>query len=110
MGLLNQMSQNLANTGQNTDNPISSSGLNIDLGLGIGGGNGSHPTPPTDGTPTTFRQLLSDLTNEQVQVTTPFGAVTGILLVVKNDYIVVIENSGEQVLINIDKIELISEL
>lgn len=101
------------NTGLNTDLSLGLPGLDIDLDLGIGiGGGGSTgttpPTPPT--TPKTLRDVLLGLVNEQVQITTPFDVVTGTLLLVKNDYVVIIENAGDQVLIRIDKIELVSEM
>lgn len=100
LGLLNQMSENLSADGQNV-----SVLPGIDFNIGC---KDPDTTPPS--TPTTFREVLLDLVNEQVQVTTPFGAVTGTLIMVKNDYIVIIEASLDQVLVRIDKIELISEL
>ena len=100
MGLLNQLSLNLASNRQNADSSANTSGIDIDFDFDIGGGSGF---PPSCDTPTTFRELLLTLVNEQVQVTTPFGAVTGILLVVEDDYIVIVENAGEQVLVAIDK-------
>lgn len=110
LGLLNQMSGNLSADGQNVGaSPL----IDFDFDIGIGGCKEPDTTPPgtiPPSTPTTFREVLLDLVNEQVQVTTPFGAVTGTLIVVKNDYIVIIEASGDQVLVRIDKIELISEL
>lgn len=108
VGLLNQMSLNLANNDPSTV----SAGLDINFDLG-GGRIPAKPTPPCTPapcTPTTLREVLLSLVNEQVQVTTPFGAVTGTLLSVNNDYIVLFETSGDQVLILIDKIEFISEL
>lgn len=117
--LLNQMSQNLAADGKGVG------GLpGIDLDIGIGSGSKPSPTPPVTTppeppvttppcipcTPTTLREVLLSLVNEQVQVTTPFGAITGTLIAVQDDYIVIIETSGDQVLVRIDKTELISEL
>ncbi|GAA0424458.1 DUF2642 domain-containing protein [Agaribacter marinus] len=61
-------------------------------------------------TPSTIRELLQSLVNEQIEITTPFGTVTGTLLKVRSDYVVLIENTGEQTLIRINKIELITEL
>ncbi|WBX80857.1 DUF2642 domain-containing protein [Virgibacillus salarius] len=61
-------------------------------------------------TPSTIRELLQSLVNEQIEITTPFGTVTGTLLMVRSDYVVLIENTGEQTLIRINKIELITEL
>lgn len=104
--LVNRLSQNLS-----TDN----SGIDIDLpGLGIDidlGDSGSSNTPPSDTptTPTSMREVMSTLVNEQVEVTTPFGTVTGTLLAVNDDYIVLVED-GNQVLVRIEKIELVSDL
>ena len=100
IGLLNQMSQSLANNDPSTI----SAGVDINLG-----GISFPPCPPSPGTPTTLREVLLSLVNEQVQITTPFGAVTGTILSVNQDYVVLFENSGDQVLIRIDKIEFISE-
>ena len=105
IGLLNQISQSLANH----DTSTSVAGIDIDLG-----GNRfpsiSFPScPPTPDTPTTLQEVLLSMVNEQVQITTPFGAVTGTILSVNQDYVILFENSGDQVLIRIDKIEFISE-
>ncbi|MDY7043819.1 MULTISPECIES: DUF2642 domain-containing protein [unclassified Virgibacillus] len=61
-------------------------------------------------TPSKIKQVLLNLINEQVQITTAFGMVTGTVDQVKNDYTVIIEGSGDQVLVRLYKIELISEL
>ena len=115
--LINQMSQNTTtaigtNSGFAVDFP--SVDLNVDLG-GISSGRPTPtPMPPTPApippaVPTTMRELLFTLINEQVQVTVPFGTVSGLLLTVRDDYIVVVE-AGSQVLIRIEKIEFVSEL
>lgn len=114
LNLINQLSQNTSTVLQNRTGfeiDFPSVDLNVDLGgvstsppTGTPPGNG--PTPP--GTPTTMRELLMTLINEQVEVTTPFGTVSGLLLAVKDDYIVIIEN-GSQVLVRIEAIELVSE-
>ncbi|MBT2217928.1 DUF2642 domain-containing protein [Virgibacillus dakarensis] len=114
--VLNQLSQNIAaNSGLNTDLSVDLPGLDVDLNVGIGdgsgngSGNGSETCPPT--TPTTIREVLCNALNEQVQVTTPFGMVSGLLIAVRNDYIVLIESgTGDQVLVRIDKIEFISQM
>ncbi|MTW87810.1 DUF2642 domain-containing protein [Virgibacillus dakarensis] len=118
--VLNQLSQNIAaNSGLNTDLSVDLPGLDVDLNVGIGDGsgngsgngsdNGSETCPPT--TPTTIREVLCNALNEQVQVTTPFGMVSGLLIAVRNDYIVLIESgTGDQVLVRIDKIEFISQM
>ncbi|TQS70972.1 DUF2642 domain-containing protein [Ornithinibacillus gellani] len=65
--------------------------------------------PPNS--PTTIREILCNLTGEQIQVTTPFGPVTGTLIAVKRDYIVMIdETTGEQVHVRIEKIALVNPL
>lgn len=94
-------------TGFNTDNSLNLPGLDFNFGVGMG--NGGTGTTPSTSTPTTLQDVLMDLVNEQVQVTTPFGMVTGTLLSVKDDYIVIIEDAGGQVLVRSDKIELVSE-
>ncbi|WP_405096837.1 DUF2642 domain-containing protein [Oceanobacillus sp. FSL H7-0719] len=116
LNLINQMSQNTssalaANSGVEIDFP--SVDLNVDLG-GISITPPSTiptPTPPTPDptTPGTLRELLLTLVNEQVQVTTPFGEVSGLLLAVRDDFIALVD-AGSQVLIRIDKIELVSEI
>lgn len=107
----------VGNTGLNTDLSLDLPGFDFDLGIGVGGGGGTgtNPpsTPPTNtntNTPQTLRDVLMNLVNEQVEITTPFGIVSGTLLAVKSDYIVVIENTGDQALVRIEKIELVSEL
>jgi len=112
--LANQLSQNLVNnsgnnSGLNTDFSVDLPGLGLDVDLNMG--RRPSPTPPSPPTPpTTMREVLLSLVNEQVAVTTPFDVITGTLIAVRDDYIVVIENSGAQVLVRIDKIELVSEL
>ena len=113
LGLINQIaSPNAAgNTGLNTDFSVGLPGLDVDFDVNFGGGGGDSGTntcPPNS--PTTLRELLCSLVNEQVQVTTPFDTVTGTLIAVKSDYIVIVESSGAQVLVRIEKIELVSEL
>ncbi|MDL4839756.1 DUF2642 domain-containing protein [Aquibacillus rhizosphaerae] len=111
--LLNQMTQNLTtNNGLNTDVSLDLPGLDLDANLNVGEGETSTPSPviPTPTTPTTLREVLLSLVNEQVQITTPFGTITGTLLLVRNDYIAIIENTGDQTLVRMDKIEFVSEL
>jgi hypothetical protein len=117
--LANQLSQNLinntgnntgSNSGINTDVSVDLPGLDLDVDLNLGRRR-PDPTPPAPPTPpTTIREVLLSLVNERVQVTTPFDVITGTLIAVRDDYIVVIENSGAQVLIRINKIELVSEM
>lgn len=109
LGLINQLSQNQTTTnrsdaGLSLDLP----GLDVDLDINLGGEGGTDTCPPN--APTTLRELLCGLVNEQVQVTTPFGTVTGTLIAVRSDYIVIIEGTGTQVLVRIEKIEFVSEV
>jgi len=117
--LANQLSLNLINTpgnnsssnsGINTDVSVDLPGLDLDVDLNLGRRR-PDPTPPTPpAPPATIREVLLSLVNEQVAITTPFDVVSGTLIAVRDDYIVVIENTGAQALIRIDKIELVSEL
>ncbi|WP_080873930.1 DUF2642 domain-containing protein [Oceanobacillus timonensis] len=120
VNLLNQLSQNVvtANSANDTSNdstlsnnlslnlPGFSLDANNNLNLGFGNRGGGTPTPPS--TPTSIREVLQGLVNEQVQVTTPFDTISGTLLTVQDDYVVIIEASGAQVLVQIDKIEFVS--
>ncbi|GAB3064521.1 DUF2642 domain-containing protein [Virgibacillus ainsalahensis] len=117
--LVNQMSQNLVTN--NADSNGISKNISIDLpgfdfdagaNLGLGEGTETPPSevPGTPGTPTTLRDVLLSLVNEQVEVTTPFGTVTGTLLSVRDDYIVIVEATGDQVLVRIESIELVNDL
>lgn len=58
--------------------------------------------------PKTITDVLCSLINEQVDVTVPFGVVTGTLLDVKRDYIVVLDDNGDQILVRTGKIESVS--
>ncbi|MBY7142198.1 DUF2642 domain-containing protein [Virgibacillus sp. NKC19-3] len=106
--LINQLSQT-NNSGMSENFSIDLPGFSADAGMNLNFGfNHGTDTPPS--TPTTIREVLLNLTNEQVEVFVPFGTVTGTLLTVKDDYIVIVEASGAQVLVRIDNIELVSEL
>ncbi|QQK75705.1 DUF2642 domain-containing protein [Salicibibacter cibarius] len=63
-----------------------------------------------DSEPSTLRELLSTMIGEQLQVTTPFGDVSGTLISVQDDYIVMVDDTGAQALVRIDAIEFVSEL
>ncbi|MBN6205207.1 DUF2642 domain-containing protein [Ralstonia pickettii] len=111
LNLINQMSQNTTSVIR-TNSDFAIDFPSVDLNIDLGGISTSTPpeTPPTDPTtPSTLRELLLTLVNEQVQVTTPFGAVSGLLLAVRDDYIVLVEE-GSQVLVRTEQIELVSEL
>nr|AGQ45433.1 hypothetical protein [Bacillaceae bacterium JMAK1] len=80
--------------------------LSLSRGTNDTDGNG---TPCSPDTPSTLRDLLCSLVGEQVQITTEFGIVAGTLIAVQTDYIVLIE-TGDQVLVRIEKIESFNEL
>ena len=69
----------------------------------------TRDTCPPD-RPNTLRDLLCTLVSDQVQVTTSFGEVAGTLIAVRGDYIVMVDDTGAQVLVRIDAIEAVSEL
>lgn len=121
--LLNQLSQNTVDANVTTDSGLQKNlsinlpGFNFDSalnlgtgsnnsgsGIDLGGNRGGKPTPET------IVDVLNSLVNEQVEITTPFGTVTGTLLRVENDYVVMVEASGSQVLVRLDKIELVSDM
>ncbi|WP_010529275.1 hypothetical protein [Lentibacillus jeotgali] len=113
--LANQLSQNLNN--DNTDNGLNFSvdlpGFDFDAGFNVDLGTDDEtvtPVDPSPSTPETLRDVLLELQNEQVEVTTPFGPVTGTVISVQNDYVVLVEADGSQVLVPIESIELVSEL
>ncbi|SFM01524.1 DUF2642 domain-containing protein [Salibacterium qingdaonense] len=81
----------------------------------IGGGTSSNnDTPPTTAcspnTPGTLWEVLCSLVGEQIEVTTPFGVVDGTLLSVQSDYIVLVDDTGSQVLVRYGNIETVNEL
>ncbi|MFD1065875.1 DUF2642 domain-containing protein [Oceanobacillus locisalsi] len=120
LSLLNQLSQNVVTTNSandtNNDSTLSNNfslnlpGFSLDadhnLNLGFGNWGGRKPSPPS--TPTNIREVLLSLVNEQVQVTTPFDTISGTLIAVQDDYVVIIEASGAQALVRIEKIEFVS--
>lgn len=59
--------------------------------------------------PSSLRQLLNSLLNETVSVTVPFQTLTGTLIAVRSDYIVLVEPGGTIVEVPIANIELLSE-
>ncbi|XOQ14637.1 MAG: DUF2642 domain-containing protein [Shouchella clausii] len=64
-------------------------------------------TTPPNGTGS-IRDVLLGLVGQPVTVTTPFGVITGTLITVQTDYIVIIEDTGSQVLVRIAEIEAVS--
>ncbi|WP_164670856.1 DUF2642 domain-containing protein [Virgibacillus doumboii] len=116
--MANQFSQNLIdnNTDSNDDNGLESN-VSVDLpGVDLNAGvsfdfNGDPDNGPDNGPdePTTLRELLFELRNEQVQVNTPAGPVSGTLIAVRENYIVLVEDDGSQVFVPVDSIEVISD-
>lgn len=64
------------------------------------------PTPPNGNG--TIRDVLLGLVGRRVTVTTSFDVITGTLLTVQTDYIIIIEDTGSQVLVRIAEIEAVS--
>ncbi|OVE34522.1 DUF2642 domain-containing protein [Priestia aryabhattai] len=57
--------------------------------------------------------LRNDLTsrlNQEVQLSTPYETLTGVLLAVLSDYAVLVENDGTMNFINLSKIETVASL
>ena len=74
----------------------------MDLGgFTIGNGGSSNPT--------TAARLLNSLMNETISVTVPFQTITGTLIAIRSDYIVLVESDGSIVEIPIENIEFVSE-
>lgn len=111
LNLANQLSQNMTNdtSGLSENLSINLPGFSADAGLNLGFGSREEETD-VPGSPTTMRDVLLNLVNEQVEVTTPFGSVTGTLIAVRNDYIVLVEATGAQTLVRMENIELVNEL
>src|SRR5699024_12698754 len=65
---------------------------------------------PDRNTPQSIIDVLCSLINEQEEITVPFGVVTGTLLDVKRDYIIILENTGDQVLVPTQNIESVSPM
>lgn len=61
-------------------------------------------------TPETIIDVLCDLINERIQVTVPFGVITGTLLDVKCDYIIMLEDTGALVLVRTRSIESVNPI
>ncbi|MBP1968458.1 secreted protein with Ig-like and vWFA domain [Virgibacillus natechei] len=117
LNLVNQLSQNMTNdtSGLSKNFSIDLPGFSADGGLNLDFGSREEETdvpdvPDVPGSPTTMRDVLLNLVNEQVEVTTPFGGVTGTLIAVRNDYIALVEATGAQTLVRMENIELVNEL
>ncbi|MFS0786528.1 DUF2642 domain-containing protein [Shouchella sp. 1P09AA] len=60
--------------------------------------------------PVSERELLWCLTGKDIEVSTPFGFLSGTLLAVKRDYIVLLDETDTQVLVRFAKIETVRSL
>ncbi|GAB4075118.1 hypothetical protein GCM10028778_26210 [Barrientosiimonas marina] len=125
--LVNQLNQSLIpdqNTGQeqttapnadmNKNVSVNVPGFDMNTGLNLDFGKPGNTNPPTQpsqpSSPQTMRDVLLNLQNDQVEITTPFGPVTGTLIAVKDNYAVLVESDGSLNLVPIDKIEQVSQL
>lgn len=80
--------------------------IDVDVDVDIStDGDVSNPNSPSS-----LRALLESLLNEQIQVTTPFDTISGTLIAVKSNYIVIVEGSGNLVFVVIENIESVVEL
>ncbi|TCN27844.1 uncharacterized protein DUF2642 [Mesobacillus foraminis] len=68
------------------------------------------PTIPAPIIPATIRGLLSDLLNEQIQITTPFTTLTGTVISVEMDYVAMVEPGGELYFVRLDKINTVTRV
>lgn len=119
LNLLNMLTQNLTETNLTDSNldhnfAINLPGLGFSSNLNLGsasGNNGETPDEPeSPDAPETVLDALRNLLNEQVELTTPFGTVSGTLINVSDDYVVIVEPNSDRVLVRIEKIELVRDL
>ncbi|SFQ31778.1 DUF2642 domain-containing protein [Salibacterium halotolerans] len=83
---------------------------NVSANIGGGTSSNNDTTTCSPNTPDTLREVLCSLVGEQIEVTTPFGVVDGTLLSVQSDYIVLVDDTGAQVLVRYENIETVNEL
>lgn len=103
---LNALSQNLTTTTTAGSDllDLSLPGLNLDINLPDLGLLGTT-------TPTSIRSLLSSLVGEQVLIATPYDPqLSGTLLSVESDYIILVQTDGSLDYVNISKIESVTKL
>lgn len=102
---LNALSQNLTTTTAGSDLlDLSLPGLNLDINLPDLGLLGTT-------TPTSIRSLLSSLVGEQVLIATPYDPqLSGTLLSVESDYVILVQTDGSLDYVNISKIESVTKL
>jgi hypothetical protein len=116
LAIINQLSQNTSSVLRGaTEHAVELPTVDLNLDFGRLGRTRSEATPvtppsaPAPGQPENVPQLLATLVNEQVEITTPYGVVSGVLLAVRDDYVVVVQNDAH-VLVRTEKIELLNEL
>lgn len=104
---LNALSQNLTTTTTTAGSDLldlSLPGLNLDINLPDLGLIGTT-------TPTSIRSLLSSLVGEQVLIATPYDPqLSGTLLSVESDYVILVQTDGSLDYVNISKIESVTKL
>ncbi|SRR5690606_15559050 len=111
--LIQQLNQNLLTSSENlTSNSLVDLGIDFNLDLNIGGSRGGNGTPPVTppGAPSSMRELFTSLLQERVEITVPFGILTGTVISVQNDYVVLISDTGEQELVRYENIESVNAL
>ncbi|WEA47261.1 DUF2642 domain-containing protein [Priestia aryabhattai] len=107
---LNALTQNLTNT---TDASTATGGDLLDLNLP---GLSLDIDLPNLGslfpsTPNSIRSLLSSLVGKQVVIATPYDPqLSGTVLSVESDYVVLVETDGSLDYVNISKIETVTAL
>ncbi|MEJ9227121.1 DUF2642 domain-containing protein [Priestia aryabhattai] len=107
---LNALSQNLINTPDASTSSgtdlldLNLPGLSLDIDLPNLGS--LFPS-----TPNSIRSLLSSLVGKQVLLATPYDSqLSGTLLAVESDYVVLVETDGSLNYVNISKIEAVTAL
>ncbi|GIN61737.1 hypothetical protein J27TS8_17300 [Robertmurraya siralis] len=58
----------------------------------------------------TLRAFLINLLNQQVTISTPLEPITGTLIAVQRDYVVMVESDGSLVLIPLSQIQTVTEM
>lgn len=58
----------------------------------------------------TLRAFLMNLLNDQVTISTPLEPITGTLIAVQRDYVVMVESDGSLVLIPLSQIQSVTEM
>ncbi|TFJ91330.1 DUF2642 domain-containing protein [Lentibacillus salicampi] len=112
----NTLTDNNTTSNTNTNSGISENisidlpGFDLDAGLNLDFGRNDGTGTDLPDTPGTIRDVLLTMVNERLQVTTTSGVITGTLISVQGNYIVIIEADGSQVLVPINEIDTFREL